>query len=445
MRSLFVKILLWFLLTTVISGFGIAITSALAFESGRSHSAFSDFLSTRVDDAVQDYERGDIPALKTLLGRLHGSVRSDVYFTDASGRDLITGKNRSALLPDAEGPFAWFTRVSRMRVAQHDRSGRYWLILVGPPRSWAFWFLSREHLWVLGICVLLCYWLSWHLTSPVRKLQRTVDHFGRGELNVRAESNRRDELGQLARTFNVMADRIQTLLTAERRLLLDISHELRSPLARLSVAVELARSGKDTSYLDRIQKEADRLNTLIGELLQVTRAEGDPSQRILEPVSLNDVVGEIVDDTSIEAKARDCELSLTAPEPIVVEGDAELLRRAVENVVRNAIRYAPAGSRVEISVVRKGRGASVTVRDYGPGVPADALSRIFDPFYRVDSDRNRASGGTGLGLAIARRALQLHGGSIRATNADPGLLVTIELPAVEPSAPAEPTLVTTTS
>ena len=272
----------------------------------------------------------------------------------------------------------------------------------------------------------------------MRKLQRTVDHFGRGDLNVRAESNRRDELGQLARTFNVMADRIQTLLTAERRLLLDISHELRSPLARLSVAVELARSGKDPSYLDRIQKEADRLNTLIGELLQVTRAEGDPSQRILEPVSLNDVVREIVDDTSIEAKARDCELSLTASEPIVVEGDAELLRRAVENVVRNAIRYAPAGSRVEISMTRKGRSASVTVRDYGPGVPADSLSRIFDPFYRVDSDRNRASGGTGLGLAIARRALQLHGGSIRATNADPGLLVTVEMPAVEPKAPAAP-------
>ena len=152
----------------------------------------------------------------------------------------------------------------------------------------------------------------------------------------------------LARAFNLMADRIQTLLTAERRLLLDISHELRSPLARLSVAVELARSGKDPADLDRIQKEADRLNTLIGELLQVTRAEGDPSQRIMEPVLLNDVVGEVVDDTSIEARAKDCELVFQANANLLLDGDAELLRRAIENVIRNGIRYAPqaAGSRL---------------------------------------------------------------------------------------------------
>jgi two-component system sensor histidine kinase CpxA len=271
-----------------------------------------------------------------------------------------------------------------------------------------------------------------------------VDFFGRGELNSRAEANRRDELGQLARTFNLMADRIQTLLTAERRLLLDISHELRSPLARLSVAVELARSGKDPADLDRIQKEADRLNTLIGELLQVTRAEGDPSQRIMEPVLLNDVVGEIVEDTSIEARAKDCELAFHAGESLMLDGDAELLRRAIENVVRNGIRYAPHGSRIEVELSRRGPYAVVHVRDFGPGVPQESIERIFDPFYRVDSDRNRTSGGTGLGLAIARRAVQLHGGSIRAENAHPGLRVNIELPAslapMEPAAPPPQTV-----
>jgi two-component system sensor histidine kinase CpxA len=195
------------------------------------------------------------------------------------------------------------------------------------------------------------------------------------------------------------------------------------------VAVELARSGKDPADLDRIQKEADRLNTLIGELLQVTRAEGDPSQRIMEPVLLNDVVGEIVDDTSIEARAKDCELVFHASANLMLDGDPELLRRAIENVVRNAIRYAPHGSRIEIDLSRRGNDAVVRVRDFGPGVPQESTERIFDPFYRVDSDRNRASGGTGLGLAIARRAVQLHGGAIRAQNAAPGLQVNIELPA----------------
>jgi two-component system sensor histidine kinase CpxA len=436
MRSLFGKILLWFLATTVITGFGIAVTSAVALEStsGRP-SLFADVMAQRADEARLAYERGGAPALTAILARLRGATRNDIIFTDSHGRDLVTGRNRSSLLPRAESAFSWLERITRFRVAHQDSTGQYWLIVLGPPRV-TFWFLRPEHLWVLGICVLLCYWLSWHLTSPVRKLQRAVDCFGRGELNVRAEANRRDELGQLARTFNLMADRIQTLLNAERRLLLDISHELRSPLARLSVAVELARSAKDPADLDRIQKEADRLNTLIGELLQVTRAEGDPSQRIMEPVLLNDVVAEIVDDTSIEARAKNCELAFHASASLTLDGDAELLRRAIENVVRNAIRYAPCGSRVEVDLSRRGQDAVVRVRDFGPGVPGESIERIFDPFYRVDSDRNRASGGTGLGLAIARRAVQLHGGTIRAQNAHPGLQVYIELPAS--TSPAEP-------
>jgi two-component system sensor histidine kinase CpxA len=438
-RSLFAKILLWFLATTAITGLGIAVTSAMALESGAGRSGlFSEVVIQRADEARAAFENGGRPALRATLDRLRGRSRNELILTDASGRDLLTGQDRSSMLPH-EGYRSWLRNIARLRIATADSTGRYWLIVAGPRRM-TFWFLRPEHLWVLGICVLLCYLLSWHLTSPVRKLQRAVDCFGRGELSVRAESNRRDELGQLARTFNLMADRIQTLLTAERRLLLDISHELRSPLARLSVAVELARANKNPADLDRIQKEADRLNTLIGELLQVTRAEGDPSRRVAEPVSLTEVVHEIVDDTSIEARAKGCELVLRGQADVVLDGDAELLRRAIENVVRNAIRYAPQGSPVEIDLDENGGSAVVRVRDFGPGVPSDAVERIFDPFYRVDSDRNRASGGTGLGLAIARRAVQLHGGVIRATNAHPGLLVTIGLPFGGSSAPAAPSM-----
>jgi two-component system sensor histidine kinase CpxA len=235
------------------------------------------------------------------------------------------------------------------------------------------------------------------------------------------ESNRRDELGQLARTFNQMADRIQTLLTAERRLLLDISHELRSPLARLCVAVELARSKTgDDAMLDRIEKEAERLNSLVSELLQVTRAEGDPSKLRKDAVDLNELLEEIVGDTTIEAGAKGCHLEIRTMGTATVAGDPELLR--------NAIRYAPAGTPIEVQLQTSGDAAQVSIRDYGPGVPEDKLKHIFEAFYRVEEDRDRASGGVGLGLAIAKRAVDLHKGKLSARNVFPGLQVTIELP-----------------
>ena len=171
------------------------------------------------------------------------------------------------------------------------------------------------------------------------------------------------------------------------------------------------------------------MNALISQMLEVTRVEGDLSRRKLEHVQLDELVGGLVDDCSIEAHARGCELDLNPPPRVVIEGDSELLRRAIENVVRNAIRYSPPKSKVEVALENGGGRARVRVRDYGPGVPEEALPHLFDPFYRVDSDRNRGSGGVGLGLSIARRAVELHQGTLRASNAGPGLLVEIELPA----------------
>jgi signal transduction histidine kinase len=263
----------------------------------------------------------------------------------------------------------------------------------------------------------------------VRELQRAVDQFGRDDLSARAEVTRHDELGDLASAFNRMADRIRTLLAVEHRLLLDVSHELRSPLARLSVAVELARSGESSALpLDRIQREADRLNALISQMLEVTRRETDPAHRKLERVQLDQLVGTLVDDCIIEARVRGCSLTFDPPSPLSVQGDTELLRRAVENVVRNAIRYAPRETTVEVTLSNGAGHARICVRDYGPGVPDDALPHLSDPFYRVESDRNRGSGGVGLGLSIARRAVEVHKGTLRASNAFPGLLVEIELP-----------------
>jgi len=227
-----------------------------------------------------------------------------------------------------------------------------------------------------------------------------------------------------------MAERMQALVGSQRRLLLDISHELRSPLTRLGLAVELARSGSDqTAALDRIQKEADRLNALVGEVLTLTRAEADPASMRHGPVPVDELLRELVEICSVEAGARNTRLELQEPPAITIRGDEELLRRAIENVIRNAIRYEPEGGAIELSLDKEASSLVIRIRDHGPGAPESSLPHLFEPFYRVEGDRSRQSGGTGLGLAIARRAVELHQGSITARNAQPGLLIEIRLPA----------------
>jgi two-component system sensor histidine kinase CpxA len=235
-----------------------------------------------------------------------------------------------------------------------------------------------------------------------------------------------------------MADRIQTLLTAERRLLQDISHELRSPLARLSFATELVPGAADRdAAVARIRKEVTRLTSLVTSLLEVTRAEGDPSVRSTQPVSLDALLAEVVDDCRIEADARHCQVRLQAPEPVETQGDPELLRRAFENVIRNAIRHAPDGTGIDVRLTRRAGLAAIAVRDYGSGVPPELLGSIFRPFFRVEEARDNVTGGVGLGLAIAHRAITLHSGRIWADNVNPGLVVTIELPCAADLRPAQ--------
>lgn len=430
MRSIFVKILLWFLATLIVCLAGSSITNQFRNRSGPGrHDFFSRSLSLQVSEARHAYENGGKAALQEYFARLDSFFPGTHALVDHNGVDLVTGKNRSEELRNV-GPHWSPGTESRMTIAWPSRDGQYRLVIDGPGPVGP-WSPIPYYLWMGVATIVFCYILAVQMASPLRALKQTVERFGRGDLAVRAGTKRHDEFGKLARAFNVMADRIETLLTAERRLLQDVSHELRSPLARLKFAVELARTSPDRARsLDRIQKEIDRLTSLVSELLQVTRAESDPNSRNLEQISLRGLLEDVVEDSAMESDAHNCRLDLSAAEPVVVRGDRELLRRAVENVLRNAIRYAPASSPVEVKLERRPEGAVISIRDYGPGVPEGSLPSLFKPFFRVEADRNRNSGGVGLGLSIAQRAVSVHQGTISARNAEPGLLVEIELPLV---------------
>jgi two-component system sensor histidine kinase CpxA len=292
---------------------------------------------------------------------------------------------------------------------------------------------------------LVCYLLALYLTSPVKKLQSTVKSFAEGNLDARVSpelGNRGDELAELGREFDRMAERIAGLISSQKRLLADISHELRSPLARLTVALELARKNstpKADQALDRIEQETERVNQLVGQLLKLTRLESGAEEVPPEAVALEELVQQVIDDADFEAKALNKSVKAVRLEQCRVAGSVELLRSAVENVVRNAVRYTPQGSAVEVGLQWRLDTAVLTVRDHGPGVPQSELSHIFEPFYRVSEARERTSGGVGLGLSIAERTARLHGGTIRAENLPDGLLVTLELPLASTAAPSRST------
>lgn len=295
---------------------------------------------------------------------------------------------------------------------------------------------------VLGVAggLLFSATLAWYLTRPVRWLRGGFDQLAQGRLGVRLRPHigrRRDEIADLARDFDLMAERLQQLVASREQLLHDVSHELRSPLARLHMAIGLARQNpqRTQASLDRIELESCRLDELVGELLTLSRVEaGNP--QLDEYFDLDSLVRAVVSDarfeantsgiqveTNIDARDQPSEASPT------VQGNAELIRRAVENVVRNAIHHSTSGQRVDVNVFADwaARSFVIHVVDEGPGVRQDALESIFEPFVRLQG--NAKGSGFGLGLAIAKRAITAHGGSIEARNREKrGLLMTIRLP-----------------
>ena len=309
------------------------------------------------------------------------------------------------------------------------------------PQAWL------QYAAALATSALVCYGLTRYVVAPVRKLQAATRRLAAGDLRARvsptpAFSHRKDEFSELARDFDEMAMRIDDLLTAQRRLIADISHELGSPLTRVNVALGLAfrKAGVEVRpELERIQHEARRVNELIRQLLLLSELENRAPADPPELIDLTTLAREVAADAEFEAGSRCCRVTVKAVGTFFVRGVPHLLRSAVENVVRNAVRYTAENSEVAIELDRvpsgdpvPGNRVIVRVRDQGPGVPSSALTQLFRPFYRVSEARDRQSGGTGLGLAITRQAVEAHGGSVRATNPPGGgLLVEVELVACE--------------
>jgi signal transduction histidine kinase len=296
----------------------------------------------------------------------------------------------------------------------------------------------------LGVSAAVCFFLARYLALPVDRLRLATRQMAAGDLNVRvlpALRHRQDDLGLLAADLDAMAQRLRQLLEAKQQLLRDVSHELRSPLARLQLALSLARRGDGNAerHLARIACEADRLEQLIARTLKLVRLERPAHALEHVEVDVAELLRNIASDVAIEADARGCLVNVEASGRLLVSGDLELLRSAFENIIRNAVRYSPAGALVAIEArcgpgQASGESVNITVRDHGPGVPEKELGSIFEPFYRVDAAReHRSAGGEGLGLAIAARAVVLHHGSIAARNVPGGgLMVLVELPTVGP-------------
>ncbi len=454
MRSLFSKIFLWFWLAMALVSLTLILSSAWTeSRTSREHDEAMDRAMTPLlaDNFAEVYDREGKTGLQELLARGKGSFPWDPFLFDGHGREVL---NRSVSPQVAEAmQLALISKKTEIvrrgegrwvgQFVQANSGNSYVLVLeinrrmphavLGAPYQVQF----LRVLIVLLIVGWICLWITRHITSPIVQLRSAATQLARGNLSARVGADtllRKDELAGLGKDFNHMADQIELLMVAQRRLIADISHELRSPLARLSVALGLARRTADhatDASLNRIERETQRLNELISGLLNLARLESGTETLDQKIVNVRELVASVADDANFEAGSRNRSVRLGSTFSCSREGNPQLLHSAIENVVRNAVNYTAEGTEVEVSLVpaEEGRSAIIRIRDHGPGVPDSALKTIFEPFFRVDDARDRLSGGAGLGLSITDRVIRAYGGSIRAQNhPEGGLIIELTLP-----------------
>lgn len=453
MRSLFVRTFLWFWLTV------LAVAVALVLVSRKQQQAyvlganlrvfiFETLLPAEAKQSAQIFENSGADALKERLESLELRYPVQPYFFSADGVEL-EGRAAPFRIRDlAHLVLAENRHYEIANLAAEAAAGpsgrRYSMVFLQEPsdqynrqsKSIARTLIEFElPALILAASGLFCFFSARYVTRPIVNLRASAAAIADGHLETRVDpkwKQRSDEIGELTRDFDLMASRIESLVAGQRRLLGDVSHELRSPLARLMAALGLLKQqprwAESGALIERIGLEARRLDQLIGQLLTLARIESGAAAE-MRSFDLTNLVEEIARDAGFEARAQARDVAVLQCDPCRVDGSEDLLRSAVENVMRNAVRYAPQGTQVEVSLEARANRAILTIRDHGPGVPAQSLQEIFHPFRRMDS-QDGAQAGAGLGLAITDRAVRLHGCTVRAENAiDGGLAVEIDLPA----------------
>lgn len=392
---------------------------------------------------LQNLEQADIGP---LVARVSAEHEVDIFLLDNTGNDLLGHPVSARVLEVAKEIQGGRRRAFLRNKGEHLLAHEIYRPDVGEMRAVFVFRHSRHQLlsllgssvWLrIGLAVLVsgavCYLLSLLLTRRVKALRVASRRLATGDLDTRLRVRSRggDETDELARDFNSMAGQLQERMQAQKRLLGDVSHELRSPLARLRIALALAQEKPENApgHLRRIEQETERLEELIGQLLASQTGDLELDTHI----DLVSLLQQLCNDTNFEGANKDkrCIFVHSIPEAVVASS-GDLLRKSFENILRNALHHTPSDSEVSVNLQRREDEFRVRVIDCGNGVPEGELDKIFEAFYRIDTARTRETGGHGLGLSIALRAIHRHGGSITAENTGSGLAVTVDLPASDP-------------
>lgn len=446
MRSLYWKIFLSFWCTTLLI---IVTTAWITSEIAKSSSAparENAFMDSYANAAVATYESGKKEALNHWLEHI-GLSRHMILFLLTKNGQILGDEKPPTIINTIASEFQknnlddGIIKLGNIIISHEILSASkqtYRLVAITEKPLSHFIEIPWQGLTIRLLVAaffsgIICYLLSRYLTQPLRSLTSAAKSIAKGNLNTRVgqlRGHHHDEIAELSQEFDTMAEQLEQLIESKERLLHDISHELRSPLARLHIAIELAR--KKINYatqpeLDRMELEGFRLNTLIGEILDFARLKKDTVILSLHEIDMNELLQSLAEDANFEFGAN--RVHIKKSHACLINGDERLIHRAIENILRNALHYSPENEPVSISLTEEDTSIIIDIDDKGPGVPENQLEKIFNPFYRVDTSRQKKTGGFGLGLSIAKQAIRIHQGSIEASNKkESGLRVRIILP-----------------